>query len=141
MTKQTTRWRPDTCGCVITYDWDSDLPNDQIVFTVNTVEQACPEHKGLSDQEVFDSITKENTSKNEFLKDVMDSYPSLTRDLLDDDGNVIGKTFKAGQMPEWSFDKERNLTISVPDSVALTPEEKAAIVDAAVQKKVLSKTP
>ena len=28
MTVKTTRWSPDTCGCVLEYSWDDALPQE-----------------------------------------------------------------------------------------------------------------
>ena len=32
-----TQWSPDTCGCVVTYTWDRDIPQEQRVHTPNKI--------------------------------------------------------------------------------------------------------
>ncbi len=60
---QRTRWKPDTCGCIVEYTWDSDLPEDKRVHTVHSVN-TCKEHKLLTDPaEAFEVIKKKNLDK------------------------------------------------------------------------------
>jgi hypothetical protein len=33
MATQRTRFHPDTCGCVVDYEWDDTLPPERIVLT------------------------------------------------------------------------------------------------------------
>lgn len=49
MAERVTRWKPDTCGCVIEYAWDDSLADEDISLTCVAFE-ACEEHVALADQ-------------------------------------------------------------------------------------------
>lgn len=48
MTIQTTRWRPDTCACVIDFQWDDTTPDIGRVHTASYIE-ACDPHPASGD--------------------------------------------------------------------------------------------
>jgi hypothetical protein len=37
---QTTTWHPDTCGCVISYQWDDAVPAEQRKHTFASVDSS-----------------------------------------------------------------------------------------------------
>lgn len=55
MAQQRTRWRPDTCACVIDYEWDDDAPIEAREHVPVAIE-ACPIHPS-SDDLVADMAT------------------------------------------------------------------------------------
>ena len=59
-----TRWSPDTCGCVIDYTWDPDVPDGARTHSFHAVERICAGHDGLSDPPLFDTVLAENQTKN-----------------------------------------------------------------------------
>lgn len=60
MAKHLTRWRPDTCGCVIEYEWDSDDAEETRVHTPVKID-ACPDHPATGDLEAdFAAILAHN---------------------------------------------------------------------------------
>lgn len=61
---KTTRWSPDTCDCVIDYEWDSELSNELVIHTPVRLDKTCPAHGGLEVEAAFASIKSENSSKN-----------------------------------------------------------------------------
>lgn len=66
MTLQTTRWSPDTCGCVLEYTWDDAVPEVLRVHTPARVVTVCSVHQalaGLSNR--FGAVSQENTRKNQ----------------------------------------------------------------------------
>lgn len=64
--KKITRWSPDTCGCVIDYEWDTDVPAEERVHTtVHTVQ--CEHHKGVSHKECHAFVLAENQKKNKVV--------------------------------------------------------------------------
>lgn len=105
----TTRWSPDTCGCVIEYEWDDTLPDEARVHTDKSIVK-CQYHSGLDDVSAHAKVKKENTSKNIAHGHILDISPELTQDVTDKDGN-IHKEFKSGIRYDWSFDADRNLVI------------------------------
>lgn len=97
---KTTKWRPDTCSCVITYDWDDTLPEDERVHTLNTI-QKCKHHDSLDDASAYDQVLNgENRLKNYVLSDI-----------------------GLGELP-YAFDKSRKLEVTIPGK---TQQEKDAI--------------
>lgn len=66
MTERVTRWRPDTCGCVLDYSWDDTLSDEDIVLTC--VEATlCEEHADLSGRplgEIMEAVQLHNRSAN-----------------------------------------------------------------------------
>lgn len=57
-----TRWSPDTCGCILIYEWDGDNPNHQHTFV--EAEHLCAAHNGYSPSIAYDKVKDENRRKN-----------------------------------------------------------------------------
>src|SRR3989304_5748981 len=66
MAIRTTRWRPDTCGCELEYEWDDSLPEAQRVHTCVRIVRNGPEHSGLIGNValLYSTIDEENKRKN-----------------------------------------------------------------------------
>ncbi len=105
---KTTLWRPDTCDCVISYSWDSEMPEDDRVHTVTTVHNACVHHKNIEKTEHFNKVVGENTSKNKVYGVLLENFPELTEE--DEQGN---KRLKKGIEYKWSFDADRKLNVDI----------------------------
>ncbi len=60
-----TRWRPDTCGCVVEYTDPNDLPGSSVVITT------CPEHTGVSGAALVSAVHQENRRKNLALPELL----------------------------------------------------------------------
>jgi len=109
-----TRWRPDTCGCVIdVLDWETGQ---------HTVVSACPVHAGHAD--VFASVYHgENKPKNQAVAAARAAVPGLANEEP-----VV--TFGADRQPIVSF---RGL--SAADEVAVRSELAARNVPAKVVRR------
>ena len=114
MAKHITRWSPDTCACVLDYEWDDELPQDQRTHTILEVIKGCSHHQGTK-EEVYDKVKDENMTKNRVLGEIMGSLPALVEEVTDSEGNV-SKRFKKGMEPKWSFDENRQLQIELVSS-------------------------
>ena len=57
-----TRWSPDTCGCVLEYEWDTALEGSDRIHSFKRVVKLCPEHErlGLQSQAAYDQVMSEN---------------------------------------------------------------------------------
>lgn len=94
----TTRWTPDTCGCVIEYTWDDSEPEDTRQHVYSNTVQRCTIHAALnlSGLTHFNAVHEENTRKNGVL--------------------ALGQAIKASldfSLMSWSFDAaSRTLTIN-----------------------------
>jgi len=102
--KKITTWSPDTCDCVINYEWDDTTPEDTRTHTVSSVVKKCSFHEGLNLSANYDAILEENTRKNLAIKKVKEIHP--TADV------------------KFSLDSNRDVTLSVkgvvvPDTNAL----------------------
>jgi len=104
-----TRWRPDTCECVIDYQWDEKLPLEDRVLTLLAIQHKCPAHASLSDEAVYEAVsdyqTGENPRKNRALALITDE--ALPQGTDDEKRNFTQECL-------WSFDGARLLTIEVP---------------------------
>lgn len=105
MLKQT-RWKPDTCGCDIVLEWDTDAPDDTRQHTAKTAA-ACPDHASLTTAPVLlQSVLDENTGKNKALAALLAHAPDVSpKDIA------------------FRFDASRALILTV---TSLTPAKRAA---------------
>lgn len=81
-----TTWHPDTCECVITFQWDR--PGDTPRFKHAT--QTCLRHRDKQGQLLFDCVLAENRRKNQLLLELLaragDLQPDEVDFLVTDDG-------------------------------------------------------
>lgn len=62
MEKSQARWRPDTCGCAVVYEWDRSQTEGEPELTAVEVT-LCEEHGDLAElslAEQFDAILEHN---------------------------------------------------------------------------------
>jgi hypothetical protein len=120
-----TRWKPDTCECLIEYEWDDSVPADQRVHNYKHIIK-CEAHKNEADDKVaFDKVNDENKTKNRVLGHILDNFPALVDTVVDEAGGE-SKVLKPGLKYDWSFDNQRKLQIDV---IGVAPAQKAAIVN------------
>lgn len=128
MVIKTTRWSPDTCGCVIDYTWDDTTDLDTRVHTVSNIVTKCPAHQTLATKEqVYDAVyEKENKRKNGVLSASLDNTPEGLLYELDARGQ---KLLKHGITYEFNFTgsaPNRILNIKF-NGVTLTNQQKTAV--------------
>ena len=103
-----TKWSPDTCKCVIVYEWDSDVEADKRIHTFvpeDSVE--CEIHATTLD--VFEVVMSENQGKNRAIARVLELLPNAyKKGIIDEDGTARDEFIK---QPTFSFDKDRKVTI------------------------------
>jgi hypothetical protein len=127
MTIKTTRWSPDTCDCIISYDWDDSVPAESRVHIANTIEKDCPEHSGLGTPDSFyNAILDENTRKNKAWGHLVNTnnFPDLAE--LDPNGEVV---LKNGVIITWNFtgqDDARVLNVNL-SGTPLTTNQKSQV--------------
>lgn len=122
MTIRTTRWKPDTCKCVLEYEWD-DTQEDP-TFTIKTVANKCKDHSGISvDKALYDTVLAENQMKNFVHKEIFDNTPTAVEEVIDVNGDTI-KRIKPGKAYNWSFDTNRKLVV---DLAGFTQDEKDSV--------------
>lgn len=139
---RTTQWRPDTCGCVLEYEWDDATTEDARVHTP-IVAVPCPAHmthadaaaKGVTNpaararrkaEGAHAQVLKENQGKNRAIGKILERLPAVTREVEHPNGEKV-RELRPENPVSWSFDAERNLTVKVkgvPDA-----QVRAAIAD------------
>lgn len=95
-----TKWKPDTCDCVIEYSWDDSIAAEDREHNLHNIVDSCEDHSDVTDEELFQSVVEENSLKNEAVNMIVDNFPSQTKDILDSDGNPIGKKIMQSATPE-----------------------------------------
>jgi hypothetical protein len=132
--KHINTWSPDTCGCVLHYEWDDEATPEARIHTAvddftdvsgnKRVTQRCPEHAEIaSHHEVHEHVVKENQTKNFFLKHILEDHTRFS-DIKEESGGSI-HSLKKGIKFDYSFTgkgKERTLVAKL-HGVTLTPEE------------------
>jgi hypothetical protein len=119
--KRTTRWSPDTCECVIEFDWDDTVNENDRVHTVCNIVKICDAHKKYEgDMEAhYNSILSENVKKNMTYAKILHDMPEICIEKMQN-GNII-RELKPDKGFIWSFDSDRKLQIKL---IGLTDEEK-----------------
>ena len=109
-----TTWSPDTCECVLEFEWDDAVDPEMRTHSVSQVKKTCADHEGIASEGVqFTSVMAENKTKNQVMKKVMDDFPDLVDEVVDENGGV-SKKFKPGIKYEYSFKgKGENRSIEV----------------------------
>lgn len=114
MTLKTTRWKPDTCGCVIEYEWDSESPESVRVHSVSSVKNKCKWHlNDTNDIACYEKVLNENKTKNELLMIILDKFPGIVDETIDSDTGELKKVLKSGLEYYWNFDEQRKLHVEI----------------------------
>lgn len=122
--QQITRWKPDTCECIIEYSWN-DAENENIrTYTVHNISRSCFAHVNLADKiQHYEIVKNENTRKNIIFGEILKNVSTVVEEITQEDGTRI-KKLKPGLKYEWSFNADRKLII---DLVGFTLTEKNTI--------------
>lgn len=103
-----TRWRPDTCDCILEYSWDDSVSPDLRVHTpVSILKDSV--HSVLSDTDAHTAVFDENARKNRALGAALTNFPAKTGKLGEAGDTVLDETKFS-----WSFDGSRKLLLSIP---------------------------
>jgi hypothetical protein len=126
LTINTTEWRPDTCGCVLYYQWDDTVSDTQRVHTpVNSVK--CSDHANQATHSAaFNSVIDENTKKNQGLQTALDNGPTSLFDVQTDG---VTRILKNSITYSWTFSgtaPNRVITISFT-GISFTNAQRNAI--------------
>lgn len=123
--KKTTRWRPDTCGCVLEYDWDDEAPFDPV--TNWTAVKSCDAHAGTEHLEQT-TVLKENQHKNRIVNELVSEFPQLRRKRFNMETGEVEEEMDPNKL-RWSFNDQRELVVSLPT----LPEPAKASLKAALE--------
>lgn len=118
MAIQTTRWSPDTCTCVVEYQWDDAVSQNSRTHAMSKAVAKCTAHTAITDLTAhFTTLMDENPRKNKFFERLRSTVSTLT--TTDTQGNVV---LKDGAVT-WLYDANRVLQVSAP---AMTTAQKTA---------------
>jgi len=65
MVMKVTRWSPDTCECVIEYEWDDETEENKRVHKPVRIVHDCGVHGLKTLKEHHDAVVEENVRKNQ----------------------------------------------------------------------------
>lgn len=107
---KTTRWSPDTCGCVLEYEWDNALEGSARVHSFKRVVKLCSEHErlGFQGKAAYDQVMSENKGKNR-------AWGLIKQEL-----NLIDEDI---EKYVWFFDESRQLQVSVTQAIAVEKKQ------------------
>lgn len=78
------RWGPDWCSCIVTYAYDSSVPQDQIVFVGDKIERTCADHSGITNaDELYNILVKESRNKERARNAIIQLLPNTLVLLVD----------------------------------------------------------
>lgn len=78
------RWGPDWCSCIVTYAYDSSVPQDQIVFVGDTIERKCADHESITNaDELYNVLVKESRNKERARNAIIQLLPNTLVLLVD----------------------------------------------------------
>jgi hypothetical protein len=73
--KHITRWQPDTCECIIDYEWDDTI--HPITYTQKQIVKQCSLHSSIKTESILDTIIIENAKKNKVINKIMEENPEV----------------------------------------------------------------
>ena len=136
--KKITRWSPDSCGCVVEYEWDTDTSENDRMHTYRASINTCSFHTAHHGKKqhlvVLDQETQLKSKVLDYAAEIAGVNLSIDEDkirgeimadtTLNDREKVI-KVFTTIEALKrdandfidkykWSFDAERNLKVSHP---------------------------
>lgn len=115
MTVRTTRWSPDTCGCILEYEWDDAAPQDQRVHSYKNTVKSCPEHGALAGAPLYTTVVAENTVKNRVVPTALSLLTAFNEEKLN-------------EIFQWWFDAQRVLNVTFV-GLSLTNQQKNQLQD------------
>ena len=134
-----TRWKPDTCDCIIDYQWDDQSDENNRVHTVSNVVARCSAHQALTTiVDVYNAVRDENSRKNIIYGQIIKNLSSAVEEVIQEDGSRI-KRLKSGRDYKWSFDKDRNLVIDLVGFVQQEKDVISSLVSSEFGSKVIIK--
>jgi len=116
-----TKWSPDTCTCIINYEWDPATSLADRIHTYTTTDKTCPTHANLVGQSLYDTLVNENQLKNS-IEAALLGWDDLAEDKQKPDGSTV-RNFKIGVIYDWRFtglDDARHLEIQIL-GITITP--------------------
>lgn len=115
---KTTRWRPNTCGCVLEYTWDTEDPSHVRTHSQSRIVVQCQQHAGDEPMTLMARIQEEQDRIARMSERIQANHPVVW--------NAIQNTFAETHLSFGgrSADNRRTLVVSLP---ALTNAQRNAL--------------
>lgn len=124
-----TTWQPDTCGCILEYDWDDSLPVDQRVHIPATAI-ACSLHLAHAGDLTGNHATciAENSAVQAALSLIAPNIPSQVATKTDEWGRQ-SQHLAPWNIPQFIFAPQvsKNPRVMTMQSSTMTPQEISAL--------------
>lgn len=130
MSKQVTRWSPDTCKCIVEYAWDSEHPQETRQHTLHAFVAKCARHAAMPDAEVYARLTDENPRKNKVRALILESVPAVTAARMEANGEAV-IDFHPDKPFAYEFDSDHVLHVTVTGMPAASKRKVQKAADAA----------
>lgn len=76
-------WFYDTCSCVVEYEFDDDLPDNERTFIPKSTKRRCTAHTTLAlVGDLFNVLKDENPRKNDALQVALANGPTTLYDII-----------------------------------------------------------
>ncbi|GAJ01272.1 unnamed protein product, partial [marine sediment metagenome] len=98
-----TRWSPDTCGCILEYEWDDAQDENTRTHSFKKAVKLCEHHKALAASGAYNQVMSENTRKNQVW--------GFIEDMKSKAGEKDSIVAVAIEDYTWSFDATRKLKV------------------------------
>lgn len=91
---RSTIWKPDTCKCVVEYNWDDSVELTPETTTVKNAIHKCEYHNHILDNELWlDTLFAENQNKNRVINALIEKFPDKNFNFIyDNNRKLIIKT-------------------------------------------------
>lgn len=131
-----TEWQPDTCDCVLEYEWDDATPDNLRVHTLRSFSRRCVVHEGLGmDESHHQALVKESQARQDVLNHIRSNVPKLLKQVITADGASVNDIDPSTvQISFTGRDATRKLVVDLSNS-SLTPAEKLVLKVAAAKLK------
>jgi len=131
MSLKTTVWHPDTCDCVIEYQWDTEQDENIRVHLYKGARKKCQFHENEQGSSHWNKVLDENKNKNKVLAAVEEGIPSMTEKVIKDNGDEVTQ-LKRGIKYKWSFDENRQLVVDFEGASQLEKNQLKSILDSKI---------
>lgn len=101
--KHVTRWSPDTCGCVIEFEWDDEEPDETRKHDLTNYVSKCPAHQELDVEESYNIVKDENVRKNKALSEVLKNTENESLFDIKEENGTSFKALKPNVKYNWSW--------------------------------------
>ena len=126
-----TTWTPDTCDCVIQYQWDEDLDEDTRTHSLNFIRKSCQAHSNLLPNEAvtYTAVLDENNKKSRALLEALQTAPNQLANVITNPDGSFSYILKDNIVFNFSFSgtaPNRILTIQFI-GITLTNQQRNAV--------------